>query len=110
MDFEIVLAAEIGLTSSQFVTAWNHDPRCRATAEARVEAVTAVGYFLDPALVAAGVAVLGSVASGVSAAIIYDLIKGALADRGIRKRTSIVELKGPDGSRLLVVTVVEEGS
>ena len=47
-------------------------------------------------------------AGGVAGNALYDLIKTFLFIQGVRRRTQIVELTQPDGSRLLVVTMDEE--
>jgi hypothetical protein len=94
------------VSPAEFVAAWNAAPECRAVAEAHLEHPGGVQY--DPALVAAGLAVLAGLASGVAGNALYDLIKELLFRQGFRKHTEIVQLEQPDGSRMLVVTIIEE--
>ncbi len=106
MDYQITFAPDLALNPSDFVAAWNNTPQCRDVAEARLGASTSAQF--DPDLIAGGVAVLSSLALGVASNALYDLIKQALVRQGVRKRTEITRLDQPDGSRLLVVTAVEE--
>jgi len=106
MDYQIALSPELGLSTADFVAAWNQAPEFRAVAEARVSESSGAQY--DPALLVGAVALLGGVALNVASNAIYDLIKQVLAKRGVRQRTEIMQFDQPDGSRLLVVKIVEE--
>jgi len=106
MDYQLALAPDLSVSAHDFVTTWNAEPACRQVAEARVVAAAEVGY--DAALVGSAVAVLGGVVLGVVSKALYDLIKQVLVRRGVHRRTTIVQHEQPDGSCLLVVTVVEE--
>jgi hypothetical protein len=106
MDYQIALAPDLGLSARAFSEAWNDTPECRAAAQARLAGPTAEQY--NPDLIAGAVAVLGSVAVGLATNALYDLIKAALLKRGVRKRTEMIQLDQPDGTRLIVVQIVEE--
>jgi len=106
MDYRIALPPDLGLSAAGFVAAWNEAAECTAVAEARLAQPTRTQY--DPTLLEGAFVALGSVALGVVSNVIYDLIKGVLAKKGIRKRMEVRQLDQPDGSRLLVVTIVEE--
>ena len=106
MDYQIVLSPDLGLGAVDFADAWNETEECRSAGEARTGEPTAAQY--DPALIGSTLAVLGSVAAGVTINAIYDLIKSVLVKKGVQKRTEIKQLDQPDGSRLLIVTITEE--
>jgi hypothetical protein len=106
MDYQIILPPDLGLSPNDFVVTWNETPECRDVAQARLAESTSAQY--DPTLLTGAVAVLGSVALGLATNALYDLIKQVLVKQGIRKRTEIRQLDQPDGSYLLVVTIVEE--
>jgi hypothetical protein len=106
MDYKIVLSPELALEPADFVAAWNDTPTCRAVAEASLATWTVAQF--DPTLLSQAGVVLSGVALGVVSDAVYDLIKRVLARQGVRKCTEILELEQPDGSRLLVVMIVEE--
>ena len=105
MDYQIALSPDLGLSAEDFVSAWNETPECRAVAEARPDRSAAAQY--GPTLLAGALAVLGGVAINIVSNALYDLIKQALARRGVKTQTEIVQLDRPDGTRLLVVKIVE---
>jgi hypothetical protein len=107
MDYQIAFPPELGLDAAAFIAAWNRAPDCRAVAEARPGEPGAVPHF-DPTLLQGALAVLGSVALGVATNALYDLIKGALTRAGVREGVQIVQLDQPDGTRLLVITIVDD--
>ena len=102
----VALSPELNLDANAFVAAWNESPASRDVSEARVELPSSQQF--DP-LVATGLAVLGNVAIGLLTSALYDLIKQTLARKGVTKQTEITQLKQPDGSVLLVVSVKVEG-
>ena len=102
MDYQLALSPDLALTPADFVAAWNATPECRAVAAARVEAAAGTQY--DPLTLAAGVAVLGSVAINIASNALYDLIKNAIAKRRQPEDVSLRALDLPDGTRLIIVT------
>jgi hypothetical protein len=106
MEYQIALAPELGLCPQMFADAWNERPDCRAVAQARLSRPSSAQY--DPALLTVTLTVLSSLALGVAGNALYDLIKKLLMEQGVRKRTEIVQVEQPDGSCLLVITIVEE--
>ncbi|MFQ5814822.1 MAG: hypothetical protein ACE5I2_16715 [Anaerolineae bacterium] len=105
MEYQIALPPELGLSSEEFVAGWNDDQDCLAIAEAGLAEPTTKQY--DPTLATAALAVLGSVALNVASNAIYDLIKHVLAKKGVRRDVEIMQLDQPDGSRLLVVKIID---
>lgn len=97
---QIALSPDLGVSPADFVGVWNDTSTCRDISEAQL--VTSSSTQFDP-LLTAGLAVLGSVATGLATNALYDLIKHALVQKGVQKPTEITEIKQPDGSRLLVV-------
>ena len=106
MDYQIALSPDLGLHPEAFAAAWNATAECRAVSEARVATSTAAQF--DPSLTNALMVVLGNVAVGLATNILYDLIKDALAKRGVSRQTEFVQIDRPDGTRLLVVKTAEE--
>jgi hypothetical protein len=106
MEYEVALPPNLGLSPEEFATAWNESSERRAVAEARVAPPPATQY--NPALLGGALVIFGNLALGVAAGLLHDLINDALSERGIRKRTEIMEMTQPDGTHLLVVTIVEE--
>ena len=106
MDYHIALAPDLDLSARDFCLAWNETPECRVAAQARPAEPDSAEY--SPDLVAGAVAVLGSVVVGLATNALYDLIKAALIQRGVRTRTEMIQLDQPDGTRLIVVKIVKE--
>ncbi len=100
----VALSPELNLDADAFVDAWNEFPESRDVSEARVEEPT--GQQFDP-LISSGLAVLGSVATGLLTSALYDLIKRTLVRKEVHKETEITQLKQPDGTELLVVKIKE---
>lgn len=106
MEYQVALSPELGLSPQDFADAWNKTPECRAVAQAKLSQPARAQF--DPTVMAAVLTVVSGVAGGIASNILYDMIKERLAEQGVRKRTEIVEMVQPDGSRLLVVTIREE--
>jgi hypothetical protein len=100
--YQITLAPELGVTPQELAEAWNASAACRAVAEAAVGRPK--GAQFDPSV---AVMVLSGLALGVAGNALYDLLKELLIRQGVRRRTKIVQVEQPDGTRLLVVTVEE---
>jgi len=105
MDYQIALHPDLNLSPADFVKAWNDTPECREMAKANLDEPTSAQY--DP-FAAAAVAVLSGVAIGVAANALYDRIKKVFIKKDVTKQIEIIQLDLPDGSRLLVVKIVEE--
>jgi hypothetical protein len=94
MDYTIVFSPTLGLTTAEFVAAWNNSADCRSHGEARLAEANR-GQF-DLSLLPDAVTILGGIALGVASNAIYDLIKGMLVKQSVRKRTEIRQLDQPD--------------
>lgn len=104
MDYQIALSSELGVSPADFAAAWNETAACREVATADLVASTFRHY--DPSLLAAAaLTVLRDVSLGVAGNALYDLIKQALAGRGVRRETEIIQVERPDGTRLLIVRI-----
>jgi len=103
MEYPIALPPDLGLDVAGFVTAWNETPECSAVAKARLETTRGAQFSLG-----AATAVLGSVAASVAGAALYDSIKRLMARQGVRERMDVTRVDQPDGTQVLVVTVVKE--
>lgn len=107
MNIQIALSPELETTSFEFAQAWNETPDAHEVATARVETAHANTY--DPMMVA-GLTILSSMLVNVASSMLYDLIKEALAKRGITRRIVFVERVAPDGTRMIVVEIEEEAT
>ena len=106
MTIQIILAPDLQISADDFAATWNADPARRELAEADVVVSTSVQF--DPSLVNVGTVLLQGVGLGVAANALYDLIKDVLQVNGVRKRTQIRQIRYPDGTEELIVTI-EEG-
>lgn len=105
MDVQIALAPDLKISPAEFVDGWNELPDARNVAQARVKGGGAKSY-LDPLTIAV-LTVAGSVAVNLASSALYDLIREALAKKGVRKHTRIIESTLPDGTRVVVVDIAE---
>ena len=106
MDYHVALSPELDLSPEKFAAAWNEAPECRDLAQARLSQTRSAQFY--GTLLTVTLTVLSSLVLGAAGNALYDLIKELLWQQGVRKRTEIVQLEQPDGSRLLVVTMGEE--
>ena len=56
------------------------------------------------------ITVISSVMASIAANFLYDLIKETLTRKGVTKRTDIVEVTQPDGTRIVVVNIMRSVS
>jgi len=105
MEYQIALSRNLGLSPTDFVTAWNENPDTRTAAEASLSEASSASY--NP-LLDATMAFLGTVGSGVTISVLSDLIKQLLAKKDIHKHTRITEMKKPDGTHTLVIDIEEK--
>ena len=106
MEYHIALSPELDVEPADLVAAWNETPECRAVAQARLSRPASAQF--DPTVMSAVLTVVSGIAGGIAGNILYDMIKERLAAQGVQKRTEIVAMEQPDGSRLLMVTITEE--
>ena len=103
--YHITLSPDLGLSSADFIAAWNEDATARTNGETQLVESTGKDYF-DAAV--ANEIVL-SLTTGIVGNALYDLIKAVLVKRGVHKKhTHVEETKKSDGTRLLVVDIDEE--
>src|SRR6266480_3731104 len=98
-DYYIALSPDLGLSATQFVAIWNEEEECRTVAVARLVPPASQQYdfnlFAD---------ILLGLVMNITSSALYDLIKKALARRGVpSKHIHIEALQKPDGTRFLVV-------
>ncbi len=105
MTYQIALDPKLSISPAEFVTTWNQTPECLAVGKAYRSAEASIQ--LDPQLANAIITVISSVMASIAANIFYDLIKDTLARKGVTKRTDIIEVTQPDGTRIVVVKIVE---
>ena len=105
MAYHIALDPKLAVSPAEFITAWNQTPECLAVGKAERSAEASAEF--DPLLAAALVTIASSLLVNIASNIFYDLIKEALARQGVTKRTEIIEMTRPDGTRLLIVKIEE---
>jgi hypothetical protein len=105
MEYQIALSPNLGLSPTDFITAWNEDPDTRTIAEASLSEASSASYgpFLD-----ATMATISTLGSGIATNALYDLLKQLLVKKGIHKHTRITEVKKPDGTHILVIDIEEK--
>jgi len=116
MDCHIAFAPDLGLSSQDFIAAWNETPEWRALAEAQLIIQPPQGFPLDPQLVQQGLVLLSG-AAGVVGGLALDALKDVVKEKltkylkqKLSKKPSIkVEsIRQPGGAYLLVVTKGDE--
>lgn len=108
MDYQLILDPALGVTPAEFVAVWNTRPDSHALAEARVTPAPP-GQF-DPSWVEVGLILLGQVSINIASAMLYDMIKEALARRGVDQPVEVQAAPHPHGPTLLVVVVTPPAS
>ena len=102
-EYYIALSPDIGLSPTEFVTAWNEEKASRAVAAARLLPASQqydINLFAD---------ILLALVTNMASSTLYDLIKQVLARRRVsRKHIHIEALQKPDGTRFLVIDLDEK--
>jgi len=107
MNYQLTLSPEIGLSSTDVVTAWNDDPPLRSQAEAHLFSSRSHVYF-DPSLLGMDIDFVIGVGADMTSSALYELIKQLLQKRGIHKQTQFIEQEQTNGNHLLVITMDEQ--
>lgn len=95
---------DLELSPTQFVAAWNEEKECRDAAVARLVPPASQQY--DLTLFAE---IVLSLVINMASSTIYDLIKKAVARRGVPSRHIHIEvLQKPDGTRFLMIDSEEK--
>ena len=100
MPIQLTLDPSLAVSPTQFVTAWNADPRTDDLASAEVSTTAVAGAGQD------GVILLrtAQTAMPVGAAALYDLIQDILLQQGVGGPVQIAQDTTADGGELLAVT------
>lgn len=106
MDYQVALDPELGVSPQEFTQAWNETPACLEAAHAGLASINRDAY--DPGLLAVALTIAGDLLVGIAGAALYDLIRLALAKRGVHKPAQVEQHTLPDGTQVLVVRVAEE--
>ena len=107
MDYQIALAPDLALSSTDFVADWNATAEAHAVAHAHL--VPSKGASYDPALMDTAITVLSSIGIGITTNALYDLLKLVIAKKkGQHVHTRITKVDQPDGTHILVVDVEEK--
>ena len=103
-EYYIALSPDFELSPTQFVAAWNEEKECREVAVARLIPPASQQYdFNLLAEIVLGLAI------NITSSTLYDLIKKALARRGVQSRHIHIEaLQKPDGTRFLTIDSEEK--
>jgi hypothetical protein len=103
MNYQIVIAPELSISTEDFIATWNDSPKCRAVAAARLDAPAHRSY--EP--LTASVVLIGLV-SGIATNALYDLIKHVLIKKGVSKRVEITQIEQPDDKRIIIIKMIKE--
>jgi hypothetical protein len=106
MDIQVALDPVLGVSPQEFTRAWNETPECRQSAQAGLVNLGRDSY--DPTLITIVLTIAADLMVGVAGAALYDLIKLALARRGVHQPTQVEQHELPDGSKVLVVRLPED--
>jgi hypothetical protein len=101
-QYTVALSPDLGLSPTEFVSAWNSDSEASQSGQARLSTAPNVEY--DITLL---VGALLSIPAGLATNTLYDLIKAILVKKGVHKQTHIEVLEQPDGTRFLVIDTQE---
>jgi hypothetical protein len=110
MDYQVILAPDLGLASDTFITAWNDDPACRATAQAVPLQEPPAAFPVDPAT---ALIFLGGVAATIATDVIKNLLTELLKKKLLKAAphapppVEIVVIEPAPDTRVLVVTPPE---
>jgi hypothetical protein len=107
-EYQFALAPDLGIRSTELITAWNADPTYRKQAEALLVSSSPGTYdpFTEGMIVLMGT--VGAVGTNVLSSLLYDLLKEKLAAKGIHKHVKTTTVELPNGTRLTVVESDEE--
>jgi len=110
MVYTIALAPDLGITSNEFVAAWNADKEHGKTTTASVEESASKSF--DPSLINAAVQIIGDIGIGVAAGAIIELIKNMSKEKPAEtlhhRQLKYFQIENPDGSVLIAVSYEEE--
>lgn len=108
MNTIIALSPDLNIDPASFIAAWNADPNARALALAQVPRSGAQTF--DPTLAAIALSAASSIALGVISNFLTDWLRGQRRARhpDDRERIQVTHLDQPDGTPILVVTVVRD--
>ena len=102
MEIQVALDPTLQIDAPTFISAWNEDAACREVARA-AELDAGATQFADPALVGAALQVVGGLALGIAANILYDFFKEWLRGQGWDPETvEVVPIDEP-GAYLVIV-------
>ena len=97
MQYTIVIANGVAISTQDFVATWNADPACCAFACANVDYSTKAVY--EPGTTYA-LPVLEAATAEICPQAFYKLIRRTLQTR---QQTEIIQLEKPNGARVLLV-------
>ena len=120
MDVHIALSPDLGLSSQDFIFAWNDTPECLSLAEARLIPQPPQDFPLDPELVRQGLVLLTG-AAGLVGGLALEALKEAVKDtlteylkrkleepRSKKPSIKVQSIRQPGGAHLLVITEGDE--
>jgi hypothetical protein len=102
MEYQIALSPSLGLSAEDFVNVWNEDAEARAVAEAKLVSSSSTHY--EPM----AMAILISIGTGIASSVIYDLIKTALAKRGVHKAVTVTDVSKPHATAKQIIVTGKE--
>ena len=105
MSYVVALAPDLGITADEFPAAWNADADCVSAARAELHYESG-GKFVDPAVAAAGIALVSTIVGGAAKDIIVELVKRKLAANDQAKSATVTPV---DNGPAVIIVVVRDG-
>ncbi|WP_433260780.1 hypothetical protein ACQPZF_25035 [Actinosynnema sp. CS-041913] len=107
MELMVAVSAEFGVRSEQLAHAWNVGEDGPRVAVARP--VTPADHYNASELLGQAVIVLGSLAGGVTANAIYDLLRRLLKRNARGRELYFQKTEKPDGTSIIEVRLSDDG-
>lgn len=108
MEFVVAVSPEFEVNGEQMAHAWNLDEVSTKVAVAR--AVRPAEHYNASELMGYAVVVLGSLASGVTANAIYDLLKHQLTRNAKGRQMYFKKIETPDGKKITEIRLSDDGT
>jgi hypothetical protein len=107
LELTVAVSAEFGVTSEQVAHSWNMEEASSQVAVARP--VPRTDHFNASEQVGQAVVLLGTLAGGVTANMIYDLLRGVLKRNARGRQLYFKKIEKADGTSIIEVRFSDDG-
>jgi hypothetical protein len=107
LELTVAVSAEFGVTSEQVAHSWNMEEASSQVAVARP--VPRTDHFNASEQVGQAVVLLGTLAGGVTANMIYDLLRGVLKRKARGRQLYFKKIEKADGTSIIEVRFSDDG-